>query len=199
MLYAGEAEAGERVFAPFRALATPLADMIRPIRYPEMYPPEEGGYHPAAAGRSPFVDSLDPDALAGIADRLRASTAQMAVAQIRVLGGAMARVPADATAFAHRDRRIMVNLAAICQHPEQRAEQEAWVDALAARLQQGEGGVYVNFLGSEGEARVREAYPGPTWDRLVAIKRRYDPDNIFRLNQNIPPSGGEAQRLGPDV
>jgi FAD/FMN-containing dehydrogenase len=59
---------------------------------------------------------------------------------------------------------------------------------LAAALRQGEPGVYVNFLGDEGEARTREAYPGATWDRLTAIKSRYDPTNLFRLNQNIAPA-----------
>lgn len=188
MLYAGEAEAGARALAPFRALATPIADMVRPIRYPEMYLPEEGGYHPVIASRSFFIDSLGLDTAEGLIARLRASTAQMAVAQIRVLGGAMARVPADATAFAHRDRRMLVNLVAMFQRPDERADHEAWVGAFAAELRQGEGGAYVNFLGDEGEARIHEAYPGPTWDRLVAVKRRYDPTNLFRLNQNIPAS-----------
>lgn len=188
MLYAGEAEVGMRALAPFRALATPIADMVRPIRYPEMYLPEEGGYHPVIASRSFFIDSLGLDTAEGLIARLRASTAQMAVAQIRVLGGAMARVPADATAFAHRDRRMLVNLVAMFQRPDERADHEAWVGAFAAELRQGEGGAYVNFLGDEGEARIHEAYPGPTWDRLVAVKRRYDPTNLFRLNQNIPAS-----------
>ena len=112
----------------------------------------------------------------------------MRVAQLRVLGGAMARVPADATAFAHRASRIMVNLAAFYEGPEDQAVREAWVSDFAAALRQGDAGAYVNFLGDEGEARVREAYPGATWDRLAAIKRRYDPTNLFRLNQNIPPA-----------
>jgi hypothetical protein len=55
-------------------------------------------------------------------------------------------------------------------------------------VRQGEPGVYVNFLGNEGPARVREAYPGPTWDRLRKIKAAYDPTNLFRLNHNIPPA-----------
>ena len=62
-------------------------------------------------------------------------------------------------------------------------------DSVADALAHGDGAGYVNFLGIEGEARVRAAYPGATWDRLVAVKRRYDPDNLFRLNQNIPPTG----------
>jgi FAD/FMN-containing dehydrogenase len=111
----------------------------------------------------------------------------MAVAQIRVLGGAMARVPAEATAFAHRGSRIMVNVAALYGSPDEAAEHELWVRAFTAALRQGEGGAYVNFLGDEGEARIREAYPGSTYERLAEIKQRYDPTNLFRLNQNIPP------------
>jgi FAD/FMN-containing dehydrogenase len=57
-----------------------------------------------------------------------------------------------------------------------------------AALRQDTKGLYVNFMAAEGEARIREAYPRPTWDRLAAIKRRYDPTNLFRLNQNIPPA-----------
>jgi FAD/FMN-containing dehydrogenase len=161
------------------------------MRYPEMYPPEEGGYHPVAAGRNLFMDTVDQAAAELIIDRLRTSSAQMAVTQLRVLGGAMARVPADATAFAHRKRRIMANVAALYGPPQDRAVHEQWADDFAAVLGQGEPGAYVNFLSNEGEARVRAAYPGATWDRLVAVKRRYDPTNLFRLNHNIQP---EAER-----
>jgi len=98
----------------------------------------------------------------------------------------MACVPVEATAFAHRERRIMANVAAFYAGPEDRIVREAWAEDFAAALRQDEAGAYVGFMGDEGEARVREAYPGATWDRLVAIKRRYDPTNLFRLNQNIP-------------
>src|SRR5574341_692926 len=190
LVYAGEAEAGERAIAPFRALAAPYADMVKPIRYPEMYQPDPEGYHPVAAARNLFVDKVDQHATDVIFEHLGASTAQMAVAQIRVLGGAMARVPAEATAFAHRARRIMVNIAALYEKPDEAAEHEAWASRFMAALGEGnDPGVYVNFLGNEGEARVREAYPGGTWERLAAVKARYDPTNLFRLNQNIPQIG----------
>jgi hypothetical protein len=65
---------------------------------------------------------------------------------------------------------------------------EAWVTDFAGELRQGDAGAYVGFLGDEGEARIRDAYPGPAWDRLAEIKGRYDPTNLFRLNQNIPPA-----------
>lgn len=201
MAYAGEAEAGHRVLTPFRELATPIVDMLRPMPYPQIYPPDEGGYHPPdeggyhpiAAARTMFLDRVDRGVTQTIVERIeehmQTSGAQMPVAQLRVLGGAMSRVAADATAFAHRGSRIMVNVAALYGRPEAGSVHEAWVDRLAATLRQDDGGAYVNFLGDEGEARVRAAYPGRTWERLVEIKGRYDPTNLFRLNQNVPPAG----------
>ena len=188
LAYAGPAEAGQRAIAPLRALATPIADMVRPMPYPELFLPEEGDYHPTAVGHTMFVDTIDHAVAETIFDHLQASDATMRVAQLRVLGGAMARVPAQATAFAHRDSRIMVNLAAFYDGPADQAVRQAWVDDFAAALRQDDSGAYVNFLGDEGQARVRQAYPGSTWDRLMAIKARYDPTNLFRLNQNIPPA-----------
>jgi FAD/FMN-containing dehydrogenase len=186
--YAGDVEDGERAIAPLRALAEPLADMVRPMSYAEMYPPEEEEYRPMAVARTMFVDSVGLGAAETILERIQASDAMMAATQLRVLGGAMARVPADATAFAHRDSRIMVNVAAMYQSPDERPRHVAWVDGLADELRQEDRGAYVGFIADEGEERVRAAYPGPTWDRLREIKRRYDPDNLFRLNQNIPPA-----------
>jgi FAD/FMN-containing dehydrogenase len=192
IVYAGEQEEGLRAVAPFRALAEPIADLVRPMAYPEIYPPDGETYHPMAAGRTLFADGFDAGLAATILKHLRASAAPMRVAQLRVLGGAVARVPNDATAFAHRDRRIMVNLAALYEDPRDRDDREAWVGQFAQAVV-GEGtGAYVNFLNGDGATRIREAYPGATWDRLVDVKRRYDPTNLFRLNQNIPP--GRAQR-----
>ena len=135
-----------------------------------------------------FVDAVDLRAAEAIVDGLKASTAPLAVAQLRALGGAMARVPTDATAFAHRGRRILISVGAVYERPEEAPVHDAWVSGLAAAVRRGEPGVYVGFLGDEGEARIHEAYPGPTWDRLAAIKARYDPTNLFRLNQNVPPA-----------
>jgi FAD/FMN-containing dehydrogenase len=187
MAYSGDVESGQRIIAPFRALATPYVDMIRPMHYPEMFPPDQEGYHPVAAGRTMFVDHIHRSEAEMILDRLQRSKASMAVTQLRVLGGAMARVPSDATAFAHRKSRIMVNLAALYEKPEEKEIHEAWVSEFAATLRQSDRGAYVNFLADVDEAQVRAAYPGGTWERLAAIKARYDPDNIFRLNQNISP------------
>jgi FAD/FMN-containing dehydrogenase len=196
LTYAGDVEAGQKAVAPFRALATPLADLVRPMPYSGMYPPEEPGaeeYHPVASSRVLFMDRVDLDVARTIVDRLEehrtSPGVQMVAAQLRVLGGAAARVPVDATAFAHRASRIMAIVAAIVGSADVLPVHQTWVEGLAADLVQGDTGAYVNFVGEEGPERVRDAYPGATWDRLVAIKDRYDPTNVFRRNQNIVPSG----------
>lgn len=192
LVYAGDGSAesmaaGERVLAPFRALAKPISDMLRPMRYLEMFPSEGGGYHPTAVSRNMFVDRVDLTVAQQVIETLAASDATMRVAHIRVLGGAMARVPVEATAFPHRRSRIMVFVAAFYTGHEDRAVRDAWVADFAAALHQGDSGTYVNFLGPEGRDWLQNAYPGPTWDRLAAIKARYDPTNLFHLNHNIPP------------
>jgi FAD/FMN-containing dehydrogenase len=187
LCYAGDAEAGERALAPFRALADPIADMVQPMPYAGLFEPADDMEVVEESARSLFMDGVDSRAATAIVEQLQATTAPMAVAQLRVLGGAMARVPAEATAFAHRDRRVMAGVGCVYQDAGERPTHEAWADGFAAALRGGPG-VYVNFLSNEGPGRVREAYPGRTWDRLVEVKRRYDPGNLFRLNQNIPPT-----------
>jgi FAD/FMN-containing dehydrogenase len=187
LVYAGPAEAGEVALAPLRGLAEPLADMVKPMRYPELYELFPEAPPPALIkSRNTFVDTLDSVAAKTILDRLPHSTAPMRAAQIRVLGGAAARVPADATAFAHRDRGMMVNVAAMYERPQDTPVHSEWVTSLSEALEQGGPSGYVGFYGHEGEDRVHAAYPGATWDRLVEVKRRYDPANLFRLNQNVP-------------
>jgi hypothetical protein len=186
VVHAGATDEGERALAPFRALAPPIADLVRPMPYCEMFP-AEGVPRQLAVGRTTFRDAVDRADAAEILDRLQPSAALVRAVQLRVLGGAMAHVPSDATAFAHRTRRILVNVGAVYATPEDAPIHEAWAGETAAALQDGDG-AYVNFLGDEGEARVRAAYPGRTWERLAEVKRRHDPDNLFRVNQNVTPA-----------
>lgn len=183
LAYAGSAEAAEAVLAPFRAIAKPLVDMIGPKPYSAMFPPGPE-LHPVTTGRSMFVNTVDDDVAGTVVEQLHASTAMMPVVQFRVLGGAVARVPVEATAFAHRDQRVMLNITAIFQQLQDLPEHEAWAMGLRDTLDQGPG-VYAGFLGADGADRIREAYPGTTWDRLVAVKRHYDPTNLFRHNHNV--------------
>ena len=103
----------------------------------------------------------------------------------------MSRVPADsATAFAHRSSKIMATVRGVRRRRRRHLEpRRRGSRTFVAEIRQGDPGAYVNFVADEGEGRIHEAYPGTTWDRLAAIKGTYDPDNLFRLNQNVPPAG----------
>jgi FAD/FMN-containing dehydrogenase len=190
LVYAGDAEAGAGAIAPIRALATPLADMVRPIRYPEMYAAAAEGPAPAyAAGTNILVDDLSTGSAETILAHLETATAAIAAVQVRVLGGAMARVADDATAFGHRGARLMVNIAAMDTRAETRPEHEAWAAELATALADGSPErAYLGFVGDEGEDGVRRAYPPATLERLARAKRRYDPDNLFHQTLNVVPT-----------
>jgi FAD/FMN-containing dehydrogenase len=191
--YAGELNAGQQAMAPLRRLAgvTPLADTTGPMPYPALYDLTEPGAKPGpAAGRAGFLQALDDATIEAILVYCNQATSPLSVAELRVLGGAMARVPADATAFAHRDKPLFF---AILNHWDDKIDPRperhvAWVEAFWRAVADRTDGAYVNFLGDEGEDRVRVAYPPATYARLAEIKRRYDPDNLFRLNQNIRPA-----------
>jgi FAD/FMN-containing dehydrogenase len=187
IVYTGDINTGERAVAPFRKITQPIVDTVGPKHYPDMYPPESEGDHPRMMVKSMFLNGMSRDDAEIIVDSLSVSKTSMRATQIRVLGGAMNRVPANATAFAHRGSRMMVNLVAFVTQPEEEASHEAWLMKFEANLYQGISGAYVNFLSEVDESVVREAYPGETWKRLREIKACYDQNNLFSLNQNIPP------------
>ena len=195
MTWAGETEAGLKALQPFRELPrlagmdAPIADMLRPMTYPEMYFPEDSDYHPLAVSYNMLLERCDRPSAQVIMEYLEKLDAPMRVAQLRVLGGAMARVRNDATAFAHRASPILVNIAAFYTDAADKAKKQAWMLEFANAIRQSDTGAYVNFVGDEGPDRVRNAiYPGRTYDRLAEIKRTYDPTNLFHLNQNIEPA-----------
>jgi FAD/FMN-containing dehydrogenase len=185
--WSGPVEEADAALAPIRSAATPIADMLQPQGYPAMYGPEDPDYHPLAVSRNLFMDHVDAADARVMLEQLAASDAPMRAVQLRPLGGAMARIANDATAFGHRDRAVMVNVAAFYTGPEDKDAKTAWVDGLTDALRDGTA-AYVNFIGDEGPERIHDAYPGATYDRLAAIKRRYDPENLFRRNQNVEPA-----------
>lgn len=188
MAYAGDDDSAQRALSPFRSLATPMADLVKAMPYTDMYPPEDPSYRPTAIGRTMFVDGVDESLAETMHEYLSTSDAAMRVAQLRVLGGAAARVSSDATAYAHRSKPALVNVAAFYTTPEDRLVRARWVREFAHAVQPNGDGAYVGFLGADdGADRVRAAYPGTTWERLRKIKNKYDPHNLFRLNQNITP------------
>jgi FAD/FMN-containing dehydrogenase len=186
--WTGDVTDGERALAPLRALAAPVADIVRPMPYPDIY--QLTAHQAAPHGvsiRSMFADQLSDAALDAALEAMQQASSPFSLIQFRGLGGAFARVGTDATAFAHRDRRYFVAIIGLWLDPaEDAARHSAWTEALWQRIRPEGSGVYVNFLENEGADRVRDAYPPATFARLVEVKRKYDPLNIFRFNQNIP-------------
>lgn len=189
LCYAGPAAVGERVVNRFRAIAPPLADMVRATPYPGMFPPEDPPQRLISTARSLFLDRVGPATAETILEHTAASDALVAGAQLRVLGGAVARVPSEATAFAHRQGRVMAHLSAVYTGPADADRHEAWADEFRAAVRPAGRGAYANFAGAMTPDRVRaELYPGATGERLGRIKARYDPANLFRSNHNILPA-----------
>ena len=140
LAYAGRPQAGERASGAVPRARRAARRHGQADALPGDVPAEEGDgdYHPLAVATTMLIDRVDRDAADTIVELLEASDAPMRVAQLRVLGGAMARVADDATAFAHRQSRIMVNLAAFYEGPEDRPRRQAWLDDFAAALDQGD-------------------------------------------------------------
>jgi FAD/FMN-containing dehydrogenase len=187
--YSGDPDAGQRALAALRSLAgnAPLADTTGPMPYPALYDLT----NMAAASRphmirNAYVRDLTDETIEIILDSVQHVTSPFSLVALRELGGAMARVPADATAFAHRDKAFYV--AADSSWDQGPADQHvAWTETFWQAMAPHTAGAYSNFLEEEGEDRVRAAYTPETYARLAAIKARYDPDNLFRLNPNIAP------------
>ncbi len=186
--WTGAVEAGQRALAPIRAIAPAIGDMVAPMPYPAIYSlTEEAGRPTIDVSRSTFLDTLEQPTIAALLEGMAAAPNPLAMLQLRVLGGAMAAVPADATAFAHRSARLMPVIIDPFEDVTTTPVHEAWVGSMYDLIARDSTGVYVNLLHREGEDRVRAAYPGDTYRRLQALKRQWDPTNLFRNNQNIQP------------
>ncbi len=196
--WTGSEADGQRALAPLRALAEPVGELIQMMPYPAIYQFTEFAAQPHAASiRSMFADELSDAALDATLAAMRQPSSPFNLVQFRGLGGALARVSNDATAFAHRDRRYFVAIIGLWLDPnEDQAPHRAWTEALWRVIRPEGAGVYVNFLEREGAARVRDAYPPATFERLAAIKAKYDPENVFHFNQNIPPRAEAAPAEG---
>jgi len=187
--YAGPIEEGEKVVAPLKAFAPPLLDLCTPKPYLELQSSLDLGYPP---GRWYYMRACDvaelSDPVVDIAvERGLAIDAHWTSYPIFHLGGAVARVPADRTAFGGRENGHTFNFVGATVGPEGFAEQCEWVRDSWRAIEPHQTGAYVNFLTDEGEGRIRSAYGATTYDRLKDLKQKFDPGNLFHLNQNIPP------------
>jgi FAD/FMN-containing dehydrogenase len=192
--YVGPLDAGETALAPIRAIGSPAADLVSPIPYRALQQMFDAAF---PAGRrnywkSGFLGGLDDGAIDILVDGYARVPSPYSALFLEHYGGAAGRVPPDATAFPHRSAPFNLIVIAGWDDPAQDAANVAWArDLWAAMAPSAADGVYVNYLSDarqEGENRVGAAY-GPNYDRLAALKRIYDPTNLFRFNQNIAPAG----------
>ncbi|WP_329004866.1 FAD-binding oxidoreductase [Kribbella sp. NBC_00709] len=188
-MWSGQPEAGDAATRPFRELAPVVADLFGPMPYNAMqtlldplFPRGLRNYF-----RSAFFNELGPETVDALVGAHAAVPNGLSELHVHHLGGAMGRVPADATAFGTRDREFILNVVA---RSEDAAGYDAVVDwARSAGSSLGPSAAsYVNFTGETNEEIVRASYPAATYERLVSVKNTYDPTNLFHLNQNIRPS-----------
>ena len=186
--YIGPVDEGERVLRPLRQFGSPLADQITPTPYTllqisvDSTLPRGRRYY----WKAHLLKQLDDPVIDILIDGFAKVPSPMTILVLQLLGGAVARVDQTATAYANRD--ALWDCIPICAWDDQAEDERniAWGRGIWESLRPHARAVYVNNLGDEGEDRVRAAF-GPNYDRLTALKFRYDPTNFFRLNQNIRP------------
>jgi FAD/FMN-containing dehydrogenase len=188
--HAGPGAEGARALAALRRFGPPAGDLVRAMRYTELQlqldaanPPGHHNYWKAE-----YLRGLDDGAIAAIVEHGERRPPGLSKVLVMRLGGVAGRAPEGSAAFGHRDAPYLININAMGPDRAGHEGRAAWVRAFWDALRPASfGGVYVNFLGDEGSERVRSAYPAATLARLVDLKRRYDPTNLFRMNQNIRP------------
>ncbi len=188
--YAGPVEEGEKVMRPMREFGSPILDLCKPkpfVAHQSMldpsFPPGQWYYF-----RSADLAELSDDVIDIVASRALQMTSPLTAFPIFQLGGAIGRVGEDDTAFNGRSAGHTININATTATEKGFDEEREWSRNFWTALKPYQTSVYVNFLMDEGEERIRQAYGPKRYDRLKALKRKYDPGNFFRLNQNISPS-----------
>src|SRR3954449_11363385 len=195
-VYAGPIEDGERAMRPLRELGEPVADLMGPLPYVAMQSLLDPLWVPGAHNyfKAGWLRGLDDRAIDTLVAYHHDVSSPKSEIHVQHLGGAVARVPAGATAFGERSAPFLLNIIASTFTADGYDDAVGWAKGLHGAIQPAlTGGTYVNFLTETGGADVRAAY-GQRFDRLVALKDRYDPTNLFQLNQNIPPSGSNGAR-----
>jgi FAD/FMN-containing dehydrogenase len=190
LCHSGDPADGADAVRPFRTHGPPAADVVGIMPYTAVQSMLDAS---APAGqlnywKAAYLNELSDaaiEALVAQAERMPLGMSQLHVHQ---MGGAVARVAPEATAYAHRSARFAVNVIGMWSDPAASESHVGWARASAAAFAPfATGAVYVNFLGDEGDERIRAAYGESTYTRLAELKAKYDPDNVFRLNQNIRP------------
>ena len=191
-MYAGPTEAGMAALQPLRELATPLVDFSGITPYVEAQTVFDADYPVGHRyyWKSQRLPALSDASIDALVEQIEAAPSGHSTIDLWLNGGAMSAVAPDATAFGPRDPGYLLSPEANWEHAADDAENIAWArDVLASVDAEAAGGSYLNFPGmfEEGATLIRTSF-GPTYDRLAELKREYDPDNVFRRNQNVAPA-----------
>ena len=187
--YAGSMDEGERVLRPLRQTLKPLADRIGPMSYVQLQKAGDAGFPRGHRfyWKAQFLRQITETAADALIDRFPSVPSPRSFFVFQQVGGAIARMPATATAYANREAAYDSFPVSIWSDQAADEANIAWAREMYAVLRPfAMDAVYVNNLGDEGPDRVKAAY-GENYDRLLSLKRKYDPNNLFRLNQNIRP------------
>ncbi len=189
--YTGSMAEGERTIKPLRTFQHPIVDMIRPMKYLELQSLLDEGYPPGRLHywKSNFVQVPSNDAIDVMIEYAKARPSPLSAIVLQQMHGAAARVPTHDSAFPHRREQYDLLIVGQWTSSADNEKNINWAKEAWEKLQPfTERSVYVNDLGEEGDQRVKAAY-GPNYERLVALKNKYDPTNFFHQNQNIKPTG----------
>ena len=189
--YLGDVDRGREVLAPLLGLGAPAVTMVQPMPYVALQELIDGANRHGLRNywSADFYGELPEEALETLCASATRAVSPLTQAICVRGGGAVGRVPEDATAFGNRAALYNVHYLSMWADASEDGRNVAWTRAILAAMKPwSTGGVYLNFIGDEGQARVRSAFTAGTWDRLRALKRVWDPDNVFRHNQNIPPA-----------
>jgi FAD/FMN-containing dehydrogenase len=194
----GPAETTDRALRSLRALGEPMADLIAPIAYTKMQTLLDEAMAPGLRSywKTHLLTRIEDELIDTAVSTFAAVPSARTAVVIQQLGGAVQRVPRDATAFNHRDAAFDFDILSLWTDPADDERNIRWTRDVGARTAQfSSGGVYVNNLGDEAPDAVRRAY-GSNYERLAELKTRYDPENVFRLNQNIGPTASAGRSAG---
>jgi FAD/FMN-containing dehydrogenase len=190
MCHCGDLAEGEKAAAAIRGAATPLMDMLGPLPYPVQNTLLDPGFPKGARNywKSAYFKEITAATVSVMAARFAQTPSIMTGMVIEHFHGAVTRVPPTATAFPHRAPGCNLVITGVWPDARDDDANIAWVkDTFDALAPYTAGSVYVNYLADDDNARVQAAY-GPCWGRLQQVKRMYDPENVFHLNQNVTPS-----------
>jgi FAD/FMN-containing dehydrogenase len=187
--YCGKIEEGQTLLEPLRKFVQPVADIIQPMPYTvvQSYLDQTAPFGLQNYWKSCYLSGLTDAAVSTILSYGQKISSPFSAIHIHQLGGAMRRIGDDATAYSHRDAPFILNIVSTWSDPMENDRHITWTRDFFLAMQRFSAGSYINFMGDDEAGRIKEVYEESKLEKLVSLKNKYDPKNVFHLNQNIKP------------